>query len=412
MIVMAARGGIEPPTRGSSGALDETISCFFKPPTVSASLPLFRHTASHHRFIGGCDGEPPLFTRGRTRGRHFWCLIPSLGNRGTFVAQSDTVTPPVPEGLPILTAPECLRRLSGFAVIVSSAGCDPSKGHCQRAFSRGRNTYAVSRTKQAATGNKKWPNQPIVSRYREFFDLRLSMPDIRSEQHSVVVLGTFNPIIVHPSWPPVSVLLNELWGVGPDEAEDVVIVREVSKFKVGSLTIQVEGSRFQILDDEPSAKRVARFAEALFTHELPHTPCCAIGLNYRCVVSCENMGVRDKIGYALAPPVAWGQYSDELRFKTGGMSNLTMRIPFDDESTVNEATAKYRLASVTAGVGTEDLTFSIKVNTHFGIANIKRVEDFMPTNDVLPGIINSFDDTMADSNSIAKTIINLAKSGS
>jgi hypothetical protein len=104
----------------------------------------------------------------------------------------------------------------------------------------------------------------------------MAVPHCELDGASIVLVGSFNPAIFHPSWLGSHNLLR----AGEVEKAQVPIVsQEISSFTVEWLTIQVTRERFQVSSND------ARYFEPLrdlvfsiFTI-LEHTPVSQIGIN-------------------------------------------------------------------------------------------------------------------------------------
>lgn len=122
------------------------------------------------------------------------------------------------------------------------------------------------------------------------------------QSFSIVVLGAFNPAIFQPLWFSANGL------VPSEEAENAeisVIHKEVAAFSIGSMQIQVSGSRFAITTVESTQGPMLKDL-ALGTLEiLEHTPLDAIGLNLDMEFNLPSKEVWHALGHRLVPKDDW-----------------------------------------------------------------------------------------------------------
>ena len=188
------------------------------------------------------------------------------------------------------------------------------------------------------------------------------MADRRSETVSIVLVGSFNPAIVHPRWPELFALLRP-WGLeNPDQVKAEIVHPEITKLSFGNAVIEVEPTKFQVRDSDAS-RRVADFCLGLFGVTLVHTPIWAIGINYDVEMEVQSGGARDRIGYALAPAEAWGELAKSMKSEKGGLLNLTVRCPVDQAGYLE----RYRDIRVMPHLG-DRKRFFVKTNSHFQLA--------------------------------------------
>ena len=215
----------------------------------------------------------------------------------------------------------------------------------------------------------------------------------------------FNPAIIQPRWPRLAEPILELWGQDTANAEDVVVIPEVSKFRIGTITMQAERARFQIIDEAPAGRRVADFIDTLFVNTLEHTPCSAVGINYECLVQCGSREERDRIGYTLAPPNVWGKFANDLQRPECGLLKQSIRLPllFKDYDS-------NRTVTITADNRDNPVNFKIHVNSHVGLGVTDLPIERLPhTSKILPEILEIFDPVIAESILLCDQVISLGK---
>ena len=144
---------------------------------------------------------------------------------------------------------------------------------------------------------------------------------------SIVLVGSLNAAIFHPSWFVANGLLSK---ADIESAEVEVIHRDIAMFKIGDwLRIQVEPNRFIAETNEPPLVRLHDLVVRTFREALFHTPIFQMGINRRVHFSVGDEETRNKIGKMLAPQEAWGEWASLIAGKKegkhGGMMSLSMR---------------------------------------------------------------------------------------
>ena len=146
---------------------------------------------------------------------------------------------------------------------------------------------------------------------------------------SVVLLGSFNPMIFQPAWFARHKM------IGDKEAEEaanlVQFQGQVVEFKVDAFELNVQSDRFIIgsLDDHP--EHIKDLVISCFGKHLPHTPVRAIGINRSIHFNAGDFDATEYVGSQLAPKDAWGEWGEEIKKardgpidKRGGMLSITM----------------------------------------------------------------------------------------
>lgn len=118
----------------------------------------------------------------------------------------------------------------------------------------------------------------------------------------VVILGDFNPAILHPSWLAAKGL------IPPEEAEAAdlrLVSSSLSAFGVGPLRLRVEKGRFEAsTSDTASFLPLRDFVLGLFGI-LEHTPMTRMGINYLQHFQMANAEEWHSLGDRLAPKEPW-----------------------------------------------------------------------------------------------------------
>jgi hypothetical protein len=143
---------------------------------------------------------------------------------------------------------------------------------------------------------------------------------------SIVLVGSLNAAIFHPSWFVANDLLKK------DDIVNVeveLINKNFAIFKVGNwLRIQVEPNRFIADTSEPPFIRLHDLVVRTFREVLNQTPIFQMGINRRVHFNVGDEETRNKIGKMLAPQEAWGEWANNIKGskdkKHGGMTSLSM----------------------------------------------------------------------------------------
>ncbi len=144
---------------------------------------------------------------------------------------------------------------------------------------------------------------------------------------SVVLLGSFNPVIFSPAWFEHYEILSK------KDTQDIkvtVIHPEVTEIQNEWIHLQVQPNRFYARISEPPYIRLCDFVVKTFRENLNHTPLAILGINRRVHFGTQSDADRDRIGRLLAPHDPWGKWGKLIGSgrdeKHGGMTSLTMQI--------------------------------------------------------------------------------------
>jgi hypothetical protein len=118
-----------------------------------------------------------------------------------------------------------------------------------------------------------------------------------TEFFSIVVAGSMNPPIHHPSWYGAVGILSqdEIKLAVSDKAVPVVCTPPFSQFRFGGVTIRCLQDRWEIQSqDEGLLDRLLGIAGQTFDGKLPETPISAFGLNFHFVrpTGLSDVGMR------------------------------------------------------------------------------------------------------------------------
>lgn len=144
-------------------------------------------------------------------------------------------------------------------------------------------------------------------------------PQVSKQAFNIVLRGSFNPAIFHPSWFKANNL------IGPSEAEGVnfekgfIIHPDAAVFEIAWFRIQVDKDRFLAATSQESYTEPLRDLVMGILILLSHTPLRAMGLNCDFHYQFASLDLLNALGYRLAPKADW-----EPLLNSPGMRTLTM----------------------------------------------------------------------------------------
>lgn len=229
----------------------------------------------------------------------------------------------------------------------------------------------------------------------------LKKPD--SIKTTIVLVGNFNPRIFVPLW----FSNNEVIGKEESEKADVEVVhKEFTKFKLDWLTLVAEPQRFITEVIQPPDIRLHDFVLKTFGELLPHTPIWAMGINRGVEFDAGSREARDRIGFKLAPPEAWGEWSEDLLRQEsdgnhGGMMSLSMR-----QVTVDDRSGGYIQSQVEPVKGSVS-SVRVHVNDHYEIS--KPADQVEGCSEIIGLMSDRYEKSIGRSDWIVDQIMELAK---
>jgi hypothetical protein len=129
----------------------------------------------------------------------------------------------------------------------------------------------------------------------------LPIPNCEIEGASIVLVGSFNPAIFHPSW----LASHDMIRIGTAEKAELQIVSpEVSSFQADWLAIQVTRDRFQVSTVDPRFFEPLRDLVLSVFAILEHTPIRQMGIN-RDMHFQSSPEIMNRFGDLLAPKPTW-----------------------------------------------------------------------------------------------------------
>ena len=220
---------------------------------------------------------------------------------------------------------------------------------------------------------------------------------------SIVFLGSFNPKIFSPDWFARHDLIT---GLEADEAKVGLIHPDVTQFKTTNFSVGVESEKFVMSTSQVPYVRIKDLVVKVFGGLLIHTPLGQLGINRDVHVNLGDQRLRDKIGYTLAPPDAWGAWGKHILEPTkearrhGGMLSVTMQ-----DRNVTDRAAGYRQATVQPSrrIPKETGIF-IQVNDHYELEEGKHATD---ASEMISYLDKNFDQSMRDAEFIIDEVVKL-----
>ena len=151
----------------------------------------------------------------------------------------------------------------------------------------------------------------------------MSKPNVIFDQVSIVLIGSFNPTIFHPSWLLHYGLIQER---DKENAEVEVIHNDISIIRGQWFALEVTRSRFIAKSNDASHFEPLRDLVISIFKLLEHTPVNQMGLNRGLHFDVKIDQVWHKIGHVLAPKTIWRKY-----LKEPGLRALTIEGQRNDE---------------------------------------------------------------------------------
>jgi hypothetical protein len=179
---------------------------------------------------------------------------------------------------------------------------------------------------------------------------------------SVVVVGNLNPTIFTPDW----FLRHGLISEGERDGSTVgVIHSQLAQFRTEWFELVVEQEKFIITTEQAPRIRIFDVALRVFGEFLIHTPLRSLGINRVVHFRVADWTTRDKIGWTLAPPEAWGEWAPAIKDgegpKHGGMTSVTMQQRNLDDRPAGYISATVQPSNlIEAGLGV-----FVSINDHY-----------------------------------------------
>lgn len=143
------------------------------------------------------------------------------------------------------------------------------------------------------------------------------------QEVSTVLIGSFNPAIFHPEW----LFRNELISKDDLEEQDVEIIhKDITKFSLSWLSIQVQHDKFMARTNDPSQFLPFKDLIVSILTVLEHIPIEKMGINYSVTYDMGNEKDWNYVGDSLVPKSIW----EETLPKPVGMSSLAVESQRED----------------------------------------------------------------------------------
>jgi len=187
----------------------------------------------------------------------------------------------------------------------------------------------------------------------------VATPQLQVEARTIVVRGSFNPLIFQPAWFRAEGLVMET-DLDPENLpeDSTVITHDLVQFDGGWMTLQVTGDRFTLSVNEADMYEVARDLVADTFERLRHSPVIAVGLNKHVHYSMPTHRSWDDLGVKLAPRENW---ADVLQ--SPGMRSLLVEAVRPDQYAGNVFVRVEPSGLVNDGV-------FVEVNDHFQFGSV------------------------------------------
>jgi len=217
---------------------------------------------------------------------------------------------------------------------------------------------------------------------------------------SIVLIGSMNPSIFSPDWFARQGLISSAQA---DDADVEILHRSIVQFKTGWLSVIVDRQRFQVMTTEPPYIRICDFVVRLFRECLPHAPISVVGINRDYHFNVSTAAAREKIGRALAPPTAWGEWGEKFSSgegeKHGGLRSIIMEYKNLDDRAHGHIHVRVEPSQQLLPWGVY-----IGINDHFDASALPAEEQNVA---VLSFLEKNFDASMARAESLADQVLRL-----
>ena len=226
--------------------------------------------------------------------------------------------------------------------------------------------------------------------------------EIERSHWSVVLLGSFNPAIFHPSWFEMhDVISNQV-----AEAADVQVVHnEISIISLGDISINVEASKFQVETSVAPEIRILDFVSKVFGDVLPHSKIKSFGINKSVHFRAPSQEKRTEMGRLLAPTGPWGEFGERIENShgalLGGMMSLRMREPLEDDDTRGHFEARIEPSHVLD----RHTGIMVATNRHY---EMKEVPEYSGAREAIEKLDAEFEGTLEYSDKLINHFLEMA----
>ena len=147
---------------------------------------------------------------------------------------------------------------------------------------------------------------------------------ITKQQKSIVIIGSFNPVIITPDW----LLENKFITNGDFKQRNIDLINnEFSIFTIPDINIFVSREKFQLSSNRYEVSELLFDLCKNVMELLIHTPVTKLGVNQQNTYSLNNVEERNQLGYKLVPQNVWKEIIPTYE----GMNLLRITAKRDDE---------------------------------------------------------------------------------
>lgn len=147
---------------------------------------------------------------------------------------------------------------------------------------------------------------------------------LEAEEASIVLVGSLNPAIFHPEWLRRHKLITQ---DDVEGAEIEIVHRELSKFSLKWLKMDVTRDKITVRTNDPSQYGPLKDLVASMFVILEHTPINLMGMNSRFTYKVESEEIWHIIGDNLAPKSYWKDLPQRV-----GLLSMMIHCPRPDDN--------------------------------------------------------------------------------
>jgi hypothetical protein len=226
--------------------------------------------------------------------------------------------------------------------------------------------------------------------------------EIERSHWSIVLLGSFNPAIFHPSWFEMhDVISRDIAAI----AETKVVHNEISIIELGDITINVEAGKFQVETSVAPEIRLLDFVSKVFGDVLPHSKIGSFGINKSVHFRASSNAKRTEIGRRLAPTEPWGAFGDRLENSSGallgGMMSIRMREILEDDDSRGHLEARVEPSNTID----KNTGIFVTINRHY---ELKDVAEHAGAREAIEKLDKEFESTLDSSDELINHFVEMA----
>ena len=219
---------------------------------------------------------------------------------------------------------------------------------------------------------------------------------------SVVLVGNLNPAIFTPDW----FLRHGLITSEEYETHTLDVVHsQITQFRTEWFELAVEPNKFNISTTQDPRIRICDITVRTFGELLPHTPLARLGINRQIHFRVGNETARDRLGWNLAPPDAWGEWAPMLKSGTGpkhgGLASITMQQRDVDDRPAGHVSATVQPSNLIP----RPLGVYVQVNDHYELADPSSAKG---ASEIVELLKKNFDKSQQRSDWIVDQVMKLA----